>query len=113
MSHLTRTDTAFLGALAGALVATVSPGAAVYLLLLTVLSRAAVGIVQDIRAERLTPSRRVGTASLPHPRRGVEAGTFVAADPRTREGRDARQRTTSAVTTITMPGPYSRFGRKK
>ena len=111
MSHLTRTDTAFLGALAGALVATVSPGAALYLLLLTVLSRAAVGIVQDIRAERLTPSRRVGTASLP--RRGVEAGTFVTADPRTREGRDARQRTTSAVTAITMPGPYSRFGRKK
>lgn len=101
-----------LGALAGALVATVSPGAALYLLLLTVLSWAAVGTVRDIRADRL-PLRRDGTASLPHPRRGVEAGTFVTADPRTREGRDARQRTTSAVTTITMPGPYSRFGRKK
>ena len=102
-----------LGALVGALAATVSPSAALYLLLLAVVFRAAVGTVRDIRADRPTPSRRDGTASLPHPRRGVEAGTFVTADPRTREGRDARQRTTSAVTTITMPGPYSRFGRKK
>ena len=99
-----------LGALAGALVATVSPGAALYLLLLTLVSWGAVGTVRDIRADR-HPLRRDGTASLP--RCGVEAGTFVTADPRTREGRDARQRTTSAVTTITMPGPYSRFGRKK
>jgi len=101
-----------LGALAGALVATVSPGAAVYLLLLTANCWALTGTIRDIRADR-PPLRRDGTASLPHPRRGVEAGTFVTADPRTREGRDARQRTTSAVTTITMPGPYSRFGRKK
>jgi len=101
-----------LGVLVGALAATVSPSAALYLLLLTVVFRAAVGTVRDIRADR-HPLRRDGTASPPHPRRGVEAGTFVAADPRTREGRDARQRTTSAVTTITMPGPYSRFGRKK